>query len=158
MSPETMSISSPEIWVPALTPESSPVDFGFEQDQFLNRSQDLVQIDQQLTLSPVDIVSMFTSEIDQQLPLSPVDMVSMYMNEAEPGCGQEPDSIHGSGADPVPTHAELSPLSDSLSLVAPSQRLPGSYVPPFQSPSSKATSESPGIAPSSWLPIDQVTF
>ena len=117
------SDSSPEIWVPALTPESSPVDFGFERDEFLNRSQDLVQIDQQLTLSPVDIVSMFTSEIDQQLPLSPVDMLSMYTNEAEPGRGQEPDSVHGSGTDPMPTHAELSPLSDSLSLVAPSPRL-----------------------------------
>ena len=45
------SDSSPEIWVPALTAESSPVDFGFEQDEFLDRSQDLFQIDQQLTLS-----------------------------------------------------------------------------------------------------------
>jgi hypothetical protein len=150
------SDSSPEIWVPALTPEASPLDFGFEQDEFLNRSQDLVQIDQQHRLSPVDMVSMYTNENDQQLTLSPVDMVSMYTIVAEPRRGQEAASVHGSGTDPVPTHTELSPLSDSLSLVAPSPRLPISYVPPFQSPSSIATSQSPGIAPSPRLPIDQV--
>ena len=117
------SDSSPEIWVPALTPESSPVDFGFEQDEFLNRS-------------PQDL----RFQIDQQLALSPVDMVSMYTSEAEPRHGQEVVPMHGSDTDPVPTYTELSPLSDSLSaLVAPSPRLPGSYVPPFQSPSSKAT-------------------
>ena len=56
--------SSPEIWVPALTAESSPVDFGFEQDEFLNRSQNLFQIDQQLTLSPYGLSVQPLSEIE----------------------------------------------------------------------------------------------
>ena len=58
------SDSSPEIWVPALMAESSPVDFGFEQDEFLDQSQDLFQIDQQLTLSPYGLSVRPLSEIE----------------------------------------------------------------------------------------------
>ena len=58
------SDSSPEIWVPALMVESSPVNFGFEQDEFLDRSQDLFQIDQQLALSPYGLSVRPLSEIE----------------------------------------------------------------------------------------------
>ena len=58
------SYSFPEIWVSGLTAESSPVDFGFEQDEFLDQSQDLFQIDQQLTLSPYGLSVQPLSEIE----------------------------------------------------------------------------------------------
>ena len=55
---------SSEILVPALMVESSPVNFGFEQNEFLNQSQDFFQIDQQLALSPYRLSVQQLSEIE----------------------------------------------------------------------------------------------
>ena len=84
-------------------------------------------------------------------------MDSTHVSEAEPGHSPEIIPVDSNDAEPEVTHTKLSPLSDSLSFVALSPKLPSSYV-PLHSPSSKATSQSPGIAPSPRLPIDQVTF
>ena len=85
-------------------------------------------------------------------------MDSTHVSEVEPGHSPEIIPVDSNDMEPEVMHTELSPLSNSLSLVTPSPRLPSSYVPPMHSPSSKAMSQSPGIAPSPRLPIDQVTF
>ena len=84
-------------------------------------------------------------------------MDSTHVSEAEPGHSPEIIPVDSNDAEPKVMHTELSPLSDSLSLVALSPKLPSFYV-PLHSPSSKAMSQSPGIAPSPRLPIVQVTF
>ena len=83
-----------------------------------------------------------------------IDMDSTHVSEAEPGHSPEIIPVDSSDVEPKVTHTKLSPLSDSHSLVTLSPRLPSSYVPPMHSPSSKATSQSPGIAQSPRLPID----
>lgn len=181
------SDSSPEVWVPALTVESSPVDFGFEQEILDRSPQDLVsQLDQQLTLSPsglsvrqlseseslprqeyvtlsftvqILILSSSSNADHNSLALSFIPTVAtdpVHGPTAEPMQDREVLPAHGIDMEPDVSHTELSPLSDSLSLLAPSPPLPRSYVPPVQSLSLKATSESPGVAPSPRLPFEQV--
>ena len=84
-------------------------------------------------------------------------MDSTHVSEAEPGHSPEIIPMDNNNVEPEVMHTKLSPLSNSLSLVTPSPKLPSSYV-PLHSLSSKATSQSPGIAPSPRLPIDQITF
>ena len=85
-------------------------------------------------------------------------MHSMHISEAEPVHSPEIIPVDSSDMEPKIMHTELSPLSDSLFLIAPSPRLSSSYIPSMHSSSSKATSQSPAIAPSPRLPIDQVIF